>query len=107
MTSGMTSGCRGRWRLGRSQGEHAERVGYPAAFPEELPRRLMKLLSFPGDLVVDPFVGSGTTAIVARSLGRRFWGCDRNQTAVERAWRRLDAEQLRRAVGVVGSATLS
>ncbi len=77
-------------------GEHAERVGYPAAFPEELPRRLLKLLSFPGDLVIDPFVGSGTTSVVARALGRRFWGCDRNPTAVARAQARLEGSgQLR------------
>jgi DNA modification methylase len=49
--------------------------------PEELPRRLIKLLSFPGDLVVDPFVGSGTSAFVAHALGRRFWACDRNPSA--------------------------
>ncbi len=101
---------KGEWNLGRTDvsdlghdewlawtlaawsfpGEHADRVGYPAAFPEELPRRLIKLLSFPGDLVIDPFVGSGTTAVVARALGRRFWGCDRNPTAVARAQARLE-----------------
>jgi len=107
---------KGEWNLGRTNdtsdlehdewlawtlaawsfpGEHAERVGYPAAFPEELPRRLIKLLSFPGDLVIDPFVGSGTTAVVARALGRRFWGCDRNAIAVARAQSRLDADKAR------------
>jgi site-specific DNA-methyltransferase (adenine-specific) len=74
-------------------GEHSMRVGYPAAFPEELPRRLIKLLSFPGDLVIDPLVGSGTTAVVARALGRRFWGCDRNLIAVERAQTRIAAAE--------------
>jgi hypothetical protein len=58
--------------------------------PEELPRRLIKLLSFPGDLVIDSLVGSGTSAVVARALGRRFWGCDRNPTAVARAQTRLE-----------------
>jgi len=70
-------------------GKHPERVGYSAPFPEELPRRLIKLLSFPGDMVVDPFVGSGTTAVVARALNRRFWGCDCNPTAVTRAQARV------------------
>ena len=85
---------KGEWNLGRTDpsdlehdewlawtlaawsfpGEHAERVGYPAAFPEELPRRLIKLLSFPGDLVIDPFVGSGTTAVVARCTRPSFLG---------------------------------
>jgi len=106
---------KGEWNLGRTDvsdlghdewlawmlaawsfpGEHAERVGYPAAFPEELPRRLIKLLSFPGDVVLDPFVGSGTTAVVARALGRRFWGCDRNAIAVARAQSRLDPDNAR------------
>jgi site-specific DNA-methyltransferase (adenine-specific) len=66
-------------------GESTARVGYPAPFPIELPRRLIKLLSFPGDLVLDPFVGSGTTALAALTLGRRFYGCDINPLAVERA----------------------
>jgi site-specific DNA-methyltransferase (adenine-specific) len=65
-------------------GESAARVGYPAPFPIELPRRLIKLLSFPGDLVLDPFVGSGTTAEAALALGRRFYGCDLNPIAVKR-----------------------
>jgi len=107
---------KGAWHLGRSDasdltheewlawtlaawsfaGEHSERVGYPAPFPEELPRRLIKLLSFPGDLVVDPFVGSGTTAVVAQALGRRFWGCDRNPTAVARAQARVATTELQK-----------
>jgi site-specific DNA-methyltransferase (adenine-specific) len=41
-----------------------------AMFPEELPRRLIKMFSFPGETVLDPFVGSGTTASVAKTLGR-------------------------------------
>ncbi|HEY1298117.1 MAG TPA: DUF5131 family protein [Chloroflexota bacterium] len=57
-------------------GEHRYRVGHMAPYPEELPRRLIQLFSFPGDLVSDPFVGSGTTAIAALKLGRRFCGSD-------------------------------
>lgn len=45
-----------------------------AAFPEEIPRRLMKLYSFFGETVLDPFLGSGTTTKVARELGRNSWG---------------------------------
>jgi hypothetical protein len=45
-------------------------------FPEELPRRVMKLFSYRGDLVLDPFNGAGTTTRVARALGRRFIGID-------------------------------
>jgi site-specific DNA-methyltransferase (adenine-specific) len=105
---------KGEWNLGRTDpsdlghdewlawtlaawsfpGEHADRVGYPAAFPEELPRRLIKLLSFPGDLVVDPFVGSGTTAVMACALSRRVWGCDRYPSAVARSQARVATAEI-------------
>ena len=49
---------------------------HPAPFPLELPRRLIKLYSYVGDLVLDPFCGSGTTLRVARDLGRRAIGVD-------------------------------
>ena len=52
------------------------KVGHPAPFPEELPYRCMKLFSYKNDLVLDPFVGSGTTAIVAKKLGRNYIGFD-------------------------------
>jgi len=45
-----------------------------AAFPEEIPRRLIKLFTYVGETVLDPFLGSGTTAKVARELGRNSWG---------------------------------
>jgi DNA modification methylase len=50
--------------------------GHPAMFPEELPRRLMKLFSYRGDIVLDPFNGAGTTSLVAWKTGRRFIGID-------------------------------
>jgi DNA modification methylase len=56
----------------------AKSVGHPAPFPEELPRRLIKLYSFYGDTVLDPFVGSGTTTRVADALGRQGVGYDIN-----------------------------
>lgn len=67
------------WSLGtwRFSGESPSRVGgHPAAFPAELPRRLIKLYSFKGDTVLDPFSGSGTTCAVARGLGRYGIGFD-------------------------------
>jgi site-specific DNA-methyltransferase (adenine-specific) len=62
---------------------------HPAAFPIELPKRLIHLLSFPGDLVCDPFVGSGTTAEAAIRAGRRFHGVDIADGLVASARRRL------------------
>lgn len=52
--------------------------GHFATFPEELVERCLRIGSKPGDLVLDPFLGSGTTAISASTLGRRFWGVELN-----------------------------
>ncbi len=52
----------------------ARSVGHPAPFPEELPRRLIELYTFKGDVVLDPFCGSGTTCIAAARAGRHFLG---------------------------------
>ncbi|MCJ7512507.1 MAG: site-specific DNA-methyltransferase [Anaerolineales bacterium] len=52
----------------------ARKVGHPAPFPEELPRRLIELFTFVGDTVLDPFCGSGTTCLAARALSRHYVG---------------------------------
>ena len=57
-------------------GENAKRIGHPAPFPSELPRRCIKLLSFPGDTVLDPFAGSGTTLIESLALNRQPLGIE-------------------------------
>lgn len=67
----------------------ASEIGHPAPFPEELPRRLIKLHSFYGDTVLDPFIGSGTVAIAARKLGRGCVGYDINPDYIELAKKRL------------------
>ncbi|MBF6641674.1 site-specific DNA-methyltransferase [Flavobacterium sp. J49] len=56
----------------------AKSEGHPAPFPEELPRRLIKLYSFYGDTVLDPFAGTGTTAKVSLELGRKAIGFELN-----------------------------
>ncbi len=56
----------------------AKKEGHPAPFPEELPRRCIRLYSFVGDTVLDPFAGSGTTLKVARELGRNSIGYELN-----------------------------
>lgn len=53
-----------------------KKYGHPAMFPEELARRVIKLFSFPGDVVLDPFNGAGTTTAVAHALGRTYIGID-------------------------------
>lgn len=54
--------------------ESATRVNHPAPFPVELPRRLIELFTYQGDLVLDPYMGSGTTAVAAVQSGRHFVG---------------------------------
>jgi modification methylase len=67
----------------------ARRVGHPAPFPEELPHRLIQLFSYQGDVVLDPFMGSGTTCLAAATDGRRYVGYDLNEEYVELARKRL------------------
>lgn len=72
--------------------ESASRVGHPAPFPVALPQRLIELYTYRGDLVLDPFMGSGTTAIAARRAGRHYVGFDTDPRYVELAEKRLAAE---------------
>jgi site-specific DNA-methyltransferase (adenine-specific) len=58
----------------------AARDSHPAPFPSELPRRAILLSTWPGDLVCDPFSGSGSTLRVARDLGRHAIGVDLSET---------------------------
>jgi site-specific DNA-methyltransferase (adenine-specific) len=64
-------------------------LDHPCPFPEEIPLRLVLLYSYPGDLVFDPFNGSGQTAKVARHLGRHFLGLDVEAKYVKYAHERL------------------
>lgn len=72
--------------------ESASRVGHPAPFPVELPERLIHLYTYRGDLVLDPFIGSGTTAVAAVRTERHFAGYDTDPTYVELARRRVSKE---------------
>jgi site-specific DNA-methyltransferase (adenine-specific) len=69
----------------------AERVGYPTQKPEELLERILRLSSNPGDIVLDPFCGCGTTIAVAERLDRRWIGIDISPTAASVMKRRMDA----------------
>lgn len=74
------------------QAEFAKRVGHPAPFPEELPKRLMQLYTFENDIVLDPFMGSGTTAIAAKKLGRHYVGYEINEEYCKKAEERIKTE---------------
>jgi site-specific DNA-methyltransferase (adenine-specific) len=69
--------------------ESARRIGHPAPFPEELPYRLIQLYSFKNDIILDPFMGSGTTALAALKSDRAFVGYDIAPEYVELANRRI------------------
>ncbi len=69
--------------------ESARRIGHPAPFPEELPKRLIQLYSFKGDIILDPFMGSGTTAISSIKSERYFVGYDINKEYITLAENRL------------------
>lgn len=71
--------------------ESARRVGHPAPFPEDLPARLIQLYSFKDDIILDPFMGSGTTAISALKSDRKFVGYDVNQEYIDLAERRIES----------------
>ena len=71
--------------------ESAKRVGHPAPFPEELPYRLIQLYTFEGDVVLDPFCGSGTTCIAALKTNRHYVGFDINEEYVNLAKDRISA----------------
>jgi site-specific DNA-methyltransferase (adenine-specific) len=75
------------WRF---PAEPATKIGHPAPFPVELPYRLIQLYTFEGEVVLDPFIGSGTTAIAALKTGRVFVGYDINPDYVALAKRRIE-----------------
>lgn len=68
----------------------ARKIGHPAPFPIELPRRLIELYSFKGDIILDPFCGSGTTCIAALKTNRHYIGYDTSQEYVDLANRRIN-----------------
>ncbi len=73
--------------------ESARRVGHPAPFPTELPRRLIELYTFEGDLVLDPFLGSGSTAIAAAETGRHYVGYETDPAYAALAEKRIASER--------------
>lgn len=69
----------------------ARKVGHPAPFPEELPRRCIQLYTFVGEVVLDPFMGSGQTAIAALKTGRHYVGYEIDPKYAELALARITA----------------
>jgi len=78
----------GHWNFGG-----AKQDGHIAMFPEELPKRLIKMFSFVGDNILDPFLGSGTTSLAARNLSRNSVGYEMNPEFIPFIERKLEIEQ--------------
>lgn len=78
----------GHWYFGG-----ARQDGHIAMFPEELPRRLIKMFAFKGETVLDPFLGSGTTSLAAKNLERNSIGYEINPEFIEIAKEKLNVRQ--------------
>jgi DNA modification methylase len=74
--------------------ESARRVGHPAPFPVELPEQLIRLYTYADDLVLDPFMGAGSTLMAAKKLGRRYVGYDLDESYVDLSKRRVDGTEV-------------
>ncbi len=71
--------------------ESAKRVKHPAPFPVELPKRCIEMFTFKGDVVLDPFLGSGTTAVAAKMCGRKYIGYDLSEEYCNIAEQRIQS----------------
>lgn len=92
------------WTLGlwAFRGENSKKWKHPAPFPEELPRRLIRMFSFKGDVVLDPFLGSGTTCRAAKDLGRHSVGVE-----IDPAYYAVSIERCRSAPSATPSTLLA
>src|SRR5262245_57957343 len=79
------------WYVSRVCGTFKERTGHPCQMPEAVLERIIRVATDPGDLVLDPFAGSGTTLAVAKRLGRRYLGMELSDAYAEGIRDRLAA----------------
>lgn len=96
-TKNKGSGHHFNYKLGQSPDYFIRSVNYERFHPTQKPLDLIEWIvqywSFEGDLVLDPFIGSGTTAIAAKRLGRNYFGCDISQEYVELAQQQVEQAQ--------------
>jgi DNA modification methylase len=84
------------WRIPSLKGSSKEKVGHPSQKPRALIERIVLSSSAPGDLVIDPFLGSGTTAVVAEQLNRSWIGIEISTEYAALAEQRIEQERARR-----------
>ena len=90
------------WEIPLLNKAAAERMGYPTQKPERLIRRIIKASSNENDLILDCFIGGGTTSSVAQKLGRRWIGCDINKGAIQTSAKRLQAVMQEQVAALAG-----
>ena len=78
------------WDMSPASAQH---IGHPSPYPIDLPRRLIQLYSFQGDIVLDPFMGSGTTAVAAIKTGRRYIGYEIDENYIRLSDERIKKEK--------------
>ena len=95
------------WDIAYENKMALDNTGYPTQKPKELLKRIIEVSSNEGDLVMDCFVGSGTTCVVAQKLGRKWIGCDTNIGAIQTTTKRLNQivadQQKEKSKGFKGS----
>jgi site-specific DNA-methyltransferase (adenine-specific) len=87
------------WSVSRLHREHPERADHPTQKPLEIIERMVKASCPPGGTVLDPFMGSGTTALAAKRLGRNYTGFELNPAYCEIIQARLSAPDTAPATG--------
>lgn len=80
--------------------ERASRVNHPAPFPVDLPRKCIEMFTFEGDVVLDPFLGSGTTAVASKQTGRKYIGVDLSEEYCTIAEQRVESTPSRSTLKV-------
>jgi DNA modification methylase len=80
--------------------ESAKKVGHPAPFPIELPFRLIQLYTYTDDIILDPFMGSGSTAVAALKSSRKYIGYDIDPEYVKLAENRIEPQKLQIGLGI-------
>ncbi len=94
------------WNYANGGDKVALKRQHPAAYPDKIPYDFIRVFTRPGDVVLDPMVGSGSTAIAAHLLGRKYIGIDISQTYCDLAVARISGKQSNMAAGFKNSQRL-